>query len=102
MHRHPFDKQFELVKHLQNHFLKTRHFGAACVDFSMLVKGHGLAYITYYHKIWDIAPGLLIATEAGCVVGALDRDTYEYGRPGLVVANNKATLDLILHTFQNI
>ncbi len=98
----PFDKQFALVKELQQHFLKTRHFGAACVDFSMLVKGHGLAYVTYYHKLWDIAPGLLIATEAGCVFGAVDRDTYEYGRPGLVVANSRSTLDLILNAYQRI
>lgn len=96
----PFDKQFALVKDLQKHFLKTRHLGAACVDFSVLAKGHALAYVTYYHKLWDIAPGLLIAREAGCVCGAVDRDAYEYGRPGLVVANNRENLDLIIRTYR--
>lgn len=92
----PLDFQFDLVKGLQSTFLKTRHFGAACVDFSMIAKGHGLAYITHYHKLWDIAPGLLIATEAGCVFGAVDRPTYEYGRPGLALANSPETLERIL------
>lgn len=98
----PFEKQFALVKALQKDFLKTRHFGAACVDFSMLAQKHAVAYITYYHKLWDIAPGLLIATEAGCVYGALDCPCYEYGRPGLVVTNNAENLNLILQTYSQL
>lgn len=98
----PFEKQFALVKKLQARFLKTRHFGAACVDFSMLAKGHALAYITYYHKLWDIAPGLLAACEAGCVFASLDREAYEYGRPGLVVANNPENLEIILQAYRSL
>lgn len=81
----PMDEQFKLVKSLQSKFLKTRHFGAACVDFAMLVNSCAQMYITYYHKIWDIAPGLLIATEAGCTYGMVDNSDFEYGKPGLVV-----------------
>ena len=98
----PMDKQFGLVKALQKYFLKTRHFGAACVDFSMIAKGHGVAYITYYHKIWDIAPGLLIATEAGCVYGSVDGGDYRYGAPGLVVATNSNTLELIRRLYREV
>ncbi len=90
-----FDKQFNLVKALQKHFLKTRHFGAACVDFTMLAEGHALAYISYYHKLWDIAPGLLLAKEAGFVSGAVDSDSYRYHRPGIIVAANEEMLALI-------
>lgn len=90
-----FDLQFDLVKALQKSFLKTRHLGAACVDFTALSEGYGTAYITYYHKLWDIAPGLLLATEAGFVYGAVDADGYRYHRPGLIVANSEETLALI-------
>lgn len=90
-----FDKQFALVKALQKHFLKTRHFGAACVDFTMLAEGHALAYISYYHKLWDIAPGLLLAKEAGFVYSAVDADEYRYHRPGIVVAANEEMLETI-------
>lgn len=95
----PMNKQFELVSSLQSEFLKTRHFGAACVDFSMLACGNALSYITYYHKIWDIAPGLLAATEAGCVFAAVDGAPYKYGNAGLVVANNEENLNLILNKY---
>ncbi len=84
----PMDTQFDLVKSLQGKFLKTRHFGAACVDFVMLAESKAQAYITYYHKIWDIAPGLLIATEAGCRYSMVDGSSFEYGKPGLVVRSN--------------
>lgn len=90
-----FDKQFGLVKALQQHFLKTRHFGAACVDFTMLAEGHALCYISYYHKLWDIAPGLLLAKEAGFVCGAVDADTYRYHRPGIIVAASEEMLALV-------
>lgn len=59
------DKQFQLVKSLQLNFLKTRLFGAACIDFTNLVSNKTQAYICYYHHLWDIAPGLLLIKEAG-------------------------------------
>ena len=92
----PMDRQFSLVQSLQSIFLKTRHLGAACIDFTTLAQGQALGYVTYYHKLWDIAPGLLLCKEAGCVCGAVDAPTYEYGKPGLVVANSEATLKCIL------
>ncbi len=90
-----FNKQFELVKALQKHFLKTRHFGAACVDFCTLAEGHALAYVCYYSKLWDIAPGLLLAKEAGFIYSAVDMEEYKYHRPGLIVAANEEILGII-------
>ena len=91
--------QFDLVRALQSYFLKTRHLGAACVDFTTLAKGHALAYITYYSKLWDIAPGLLLAKEAGCVAGYLPGGDYPWWQPGLVVATNADILSHILSTY---
>ena len=98
----PMDQQFELVKQLQPVFLKTRHLGAACVDFTSLAKGQALAYICYYSYIWDIAPGLLVAQEAGCCHCALDTGAYRYGNPGLVVANNRENLSVITDLYKKI
>ncbi len=92
----PMRRQFALVEALQPRFLKTRHFGAACVDFALLARGNALAYITYYSHIWDIAPGLLAAKEAGCVFAAVDGSPYRYGEAGLVVANSEETLETVL------
>lgn len=98
----PMHKQFSLVEKLQPSFLKTRHFGAACIDFSLIVCGHALAYITYYSKVWDISPGLLAAKEAGCVYAAIDGSPYRYGESGLVVANSEENLKLILNAAKKI
>lgn len=98
----PMDVQFELVKNLQADFLKTRHLGAACEDFSSLAKGQGLAYICYYNYIWDIAPGLLIASECGYCYAAIDGGEYRYGDAGLVVANNEKTLKMITDKYKSI
>lgn len=98
----PMDTQFELVKQLQPVFLKTRHLGAACVDFASVVQRQALAYICYYYHIWDIAPGLLIAKEAGCCCSLLDGSDYRYGTPGLVLANSPETLQRITETYKKI
>lgn len=98
----PIDRQFDLVKRLQKTFLKTRHYGAACVDFAELVRNRGVAYICYYHYIWDIAPGLFIAKECGCVWSLVDGREYRYGTPGLVVANSQETLDQIVSAYQEL
>ena len=96
------DVQFEHIKSLQKTFLKTRHLGAACVDFASIAKKEALAYICYYSHIWDIAPGLLVATEAGCVYSYVDGSDYVYGTPGLALANNQETLDKIVSSFKAI
>ena len=96
------DKQFELIKSLRKEFLKIRHFGAACVDFAMLVEKKAVAYISYYNKLWDIAPGLLMAKEVGLFHQMLDGGTYSQNKTGLVVANNQETLDLIIERYKGL
>ena len=98
----PMDVQFELVKALQKTFLKTRHLGAACVDFASIVKKEGLAYVSYYSNIWDMAPGLLIAKEAGAVYSMVDGSPYRYGEAGLALANNEETLHKIVDAYKLI
>ena len=98
----PMDKQFDLVKALQPVFLKTRHYGAACVDFGELIYNRALAYVCYYYHLWDIAPGLFIAKECGCVYSFVDGNEYTYGVPGLVVANSQETLDKIVSAYKKL
>lgn len=98
----PMDIQFELVKSLQQTFLKTRHLGAACIDFAGIAKKEAIAYICYYSKLWDIAPGLLIAKEAGAYYSFLDGSPYEYNVAGLVVANNETNLRKIVDAYHSL
>ena len=91
-----FEKQFALVASLQGDFLKTRLFGAACFDFAAIAESYAQCYICYYRHIWDIAPGLLLAHEAGALHCRLNGAPYSYGDQALLVANNKDTLEFVL------
>lgn len=97
---HPYhiDKQFKIVKALQKTFLKTRLFGAACIDFTYLATSKINTYICYYYHIWDIDPGLLLATEAGCVYQKTifeNKEGEDYIQ--LIVSNNQENLDKVLN-----
>lgn len=94
----PYDKQYELTKKLKLEFLKTRLFGAACVDYTFLATGKAVAYICYYHNIWDVAPGLLLVKEAGMLTSTIKGHPYKYEEHSLVVGNNQETLDLLIKT----
>ena len=89
--------QYLLVEELKPSFLKTRLFGAACIDFTNLATSKAQAYICYYRLIWDIAPGLLIAQEAGCLYSRINLKPYDYGNHSIVIANNKTNLDRVLN-----
>jgi len=91
-----FEDQYKLVASLQDDFLKTRLYGAACYDFAALAESQSQGYICYYRHLWDIAPGLLLALEAGAVAVRLNGEPYQYGNQSLVVANNEKTLQRIL------
>ena len=95
-------KQFQIVKNLQNQFMKTRLFGAACIDFTNIASNKSQAYISYYKHIWDIAPGLLLIKETGAVYKTLENKNYNYGDKSLVVANNTTNLKIILDEYEKI
>lgn len=96
-----YDDQYAIVKALHPDFLKTRLFGAACIDFTNIAKSGAQAYICHYYHIWDIAPGLLLVKEAGAVYSGVNKP-YSYGDHTLIVANNEETLKLILNTANKI
>lgn len=97
----PYETQFRLIRELQNYFLKTRLFGAACWDFAMLATGKVQAYLCYYHEIWDIAPGLLIVKELGMHVGTLTGE-YCLGDSSLIVGADKVYIDCIRDKYKGL
>lgn len=88
--------QFEFVESIQSDFLKTRLFGAACIDFTTLASAKAVAYVVLYRHIWDIAPGLLLAEEAGYLARSLKGEPYQYGNYGMILANNEENLEFLL------
>lgn len=95
----PEDLQYALVKSLRSKFLKTRLFGAACFDFATLITGKAQAYLCYYHELWDIAPGLLMAKELGMSVCGLEKAEYALGDAALIVAASEEIKDDVVRAY---
>ena len=88
-------EQLRIVEKMRGSFLKIRLFGAACYDFTSLADNLSQAYFCQYRNIWDIAPGLLIASESGCCYCSFDGKDYQYGDKCLLVANSEDTLKIL-------
>lgn len=65
---------------------KVRMFGSAALDFAFVACGRTSATVVPTDNIWDLAPGLLLAKEAGCSVCDLDGDRFFLGRCGVIAA----------------
>ena len=50
---------------------KIRMFGAACFDFAALAEGQTGGTVIFTRNLWDLAPGILLAKEAGAQVYGL-------------------------------
>ena len=75
-HSRPGDiaEQKRLVRHLSDRVARIRMFGAACMDFAWLASGRANGTVIFTKNKWDLAPGILLAREAGAVVKAPDGD----------------------------
>ena len=83
--------------------MEEAHSENSDTEFELsLARGQAVAYVCHYHHIWDIAPGLLAATESGCVYAHLSGREYHYGEPALVVANSEETLKRVLKTYEKL
>lgn len=88
--------QHEAVRTLIPKCGKIRMFGGACMDFSFLAQGRTHATVVMTRNLWDIAPGLLIAREAGARITNLKGQPYRLGDEGVVAAANEELQNLIL------
>lgn len=65
-------EQLSLVQKLMFQVGRIRMFGSACIDLSFLAAGRTQGTILFTRNRWDLAPGLLLALEAGAVVHSLE------------------------------
>jgi myo-inositol-1(or 4)-monophosphatase len=63
------DQGLGLYSHIVRNALKVRSMGSAALDLAYVASGRLDAYLEYKVKLWDIAAGALLVTEAG---GAVD------------------------------
>lgn len=56
---------------------RLRNFGALAYHLVALGRGSVIAIIAHYHKLYDVAAGLCICTEAGCAIRYLNGNNWE-------------------------
>lgn len=93
----PSSRQYQLqaMEALMPYALKMRIQGASSVDFAFLVSGKNHAHILFSKRLWELAPGLLLAEEAGYVTGLIPGEAYGFEGQGLIIAQNKYLLSEI-------
>lgn len=79
---------------------KIRMFGAACMDFSFVAAGRSTATVVLTKNIWDIAPGIILCTEAGAMVSNMTGGNYCIGDFGVVASANDTLHHMILSSLE--
>ncbi len=75
------------IARISPHCAGLRRWGAASLDLAYVAAGRFDGFWELGLKPWDMAAGLLLATEAGALVEAWDESEDILSAPGLIVAN---------------
>jgi len=89
-HNKPFNAviQHSVIGDLRLKVARIRMFGSACIDLSFVGAGKTDATVIVTKNLWDIAPGLLIAKEAGAVITNIYGGEYVIGDVGVIASAN--------------
>ncbi len=83
-----------LMGRLKERIAKIRMFGSAAMDFSFMASGKTHGTVIFTKNKWDIAPGILIAKEAGAVLRTLGGE-YTWDSAAVVAAASEELYSLI-------
>ncbi len=88
-HARPDDTRLQqrIMLTAQEKIAKMRMFGAACFDFAFLASGRTEGVLLMTQNKWDIAPGYLLAKEAGAFVRGLEGEEYSFQSRGIFACN---------------
>lgn len=73
-----------------------RIFGSSAFSFAMLAVSRVDAYVTYFQKIWDVAAGLLLVRECGCLVINDKCEEYSLGEKNVYAISSGKELQKII------
>ena len=90
-HSRPDDvlDQKKLMDRALEKISKVRMFGAASIDFCYLASGKTEGVVLFTKNKWDIAPGWLLAQEAGAWSYSLDGSPYSFDSRGILSFHNE-------------
>jgi len=76
----------------------VRRLGSAALNLCSVGAGRLDGYLATSVSIWDVAAGLLVASEAGGVVSGLDGQALALERPELIAGASQGLLDQLVAT----
>lgn len=99
-HKRPddFNDEHKLMRALSSKVAKIRMFGSACFDFVYLASGRTDGTIIFTKNKWDIAPGILIASEAGAVIRSLSGE-YSFDSRVVIATSTVDLYDCIVECY---
>ncbi|NLN72554.1 MAG: inositol monophosphatase [Thermoplasmatales archaeon] len=89
------DLQYSIMNRIRKDVAKTRMFGSACVDCTFVASGKTDATIIMTRNLWDLIPGILMCSEAGCLISNLEGHPYNFGDAGILVSSNPLLFDYL-------
>lgn len=76
-----------LKRFSDNGFTKVRAIGSAALGLAYVAAGRGDAYMSLGCKLWDIAAGVIIVSEAGAKISDVSGKKWNFQSPALIAAN---------------
>ena len=87
---------------LVDNVLKIKMFGAACLDLTYLARGLTDIHIMFSFGLWDVLPGLLIASEAGAVYQSARGEEFNTESVDIVLAASDQLLRFVIDRFNQM
>lgn len=101
-HKRPsdFSDEHKIMRALSPKVAKIRMYGAASFDFAYLASGRTDGTIIFTKNKWDIAPGILIASEAGAVIRSLSGD-YSFESNAVIAMSTLDLYNCVIECYEN-
>lgn len=84
--------QLEAISALVEKAMRIRIQGASSVDFAFVTAAKNGCHIIFSKNLWEMAPGTMLAQEAGCKLHRIDGKRHGFEGEGLIIAINEAIL----------
>jgi len=80
-------RAIKIYSHFKLQSFDIRQLGSAALEFGWVAKGRTDCYISPGHRLWDIAPGILLVKEAGGKVSDFLGKPWNLGAKSVLASN---------------
>lgn len=94
--------QLKAIEALVEKAMRVRIQGASSVDFAFTSVGKNGCHIIFSKNIWELAPGLMLAKESGCVTCKISGEKHGFSGEGIIIAQNLSILSEVSILLEDI